>query len=793
MILEQINSVGKAFVGFAGPMLMQSSVLIVILLLLDLVLQRKIRAVFRYCIWMLVLIKLILPTTLSSPVSLGYWFGDELANINIADLTVKANPVNKKTALPPRLDISDSEAAGAVWPLLPETDDRLALAPPFIARDNNFEIASKPIPAGQHLSLSWQGVVFLVWLAVVMVMVLLLLQRTIFVGGLVAQARNANSLMNDAFKYCCRCIGVEGKVKLKVSANVLVPAVCGLFRPVILVPENLGSVLGVSHLRTVLLHELAHIKRGDLWVNLAQTVLQIIYFYNPMLWLANAVIRRVREQAVDEAVLVAMGRKAQQYPEILVSVAKLTLKRPALGLRLIGVVESKSSLKRRIKKMLNRPVPKSANLGVIGLIAVVMMGSFLLPMAGAQEETVENIAMVEKADDVTPSESKTQEQWQQWSEQMQEQWHRWREQMQEQWHRWREQMQQWQSEHPQLPKPPMPSMPPMPDIKMPEIDIPEIDIPEIDIPDVGESLPERNEKVEHLSAPLKAGSTLAVQTRNGSITVNGADVAECSVKATISVRAKTAEEAKKLAEGTKIRLEPSGKKLTVKIEKPLLPHERCNCSIVVNFDITVPKQTSVDFVTRNGGVAISGIAGINVRTRNGAVTAKKISGNVQADVRNAKVVCEDISGDIKLSGRNGSVTLSHVQGNINARTRNGAVTTRQTLGNIQIETRNGKVVCEDISRGDVKVSTRNGKTYVAYAKIAPPICNVSIVSRDGAIDFIPPPEFSASVELSTRDGSIRSNLPLLVTGQIKKSLKDTIGTGEGKLHLQTRNGSITIK
>jgi len=61
----------------------------------------------------------------------------------------------------------------------------------------------------------------------------------------------------------------------------------------------------------------------------------------------------------------------------------LAFKRPALSLRLIGVVESKSALKGRIKHMLGRPIPRSAKLGIIGLIVVLIVGAVLLPMAGA--------------------------------------------------------------------------------------------------------------------------------------------------------------------------------------------------------------------------------------------------------------------------------------------------------------------------------------------------------------------------------------------------------------------------
>jgi hypothetical protein len=77
-VVQTINSAGRAFISLALPMLIQSSVLILILLLLDLVSRRKVRAVFRYWIWMLVLLKLLLPPSLWSPISFGTWFGRTL-------------------------------------------------------------------------------------------------------------------------------------------------------------------------------------------------------------------------------------------------------------------------------------------------------------------------------------------------------------------------------------------------------------------------------------------------------------------------------------------------------------------------------------------------------------------------------------------------------------------------------------------------------------------------------------------------------------------------------------------
>ena len=50
------------------------------------------------------------------------------------------------------------------------------------------------------------------------------------------------------------------------------------------------------------------------WMNLIQTFLQILYFFHPLLWFANTVIRKIREQAVDETVLAALGQEAEAYP-----------------------------------------------------------------------------------------------------------------------------------------------------------------------------------------------------------------------------------------------------------------------------------------------------------------------------------------------------------------------------------------------------------------------------------------------------------------------------------------------
>jgi len=323
-MLEHINSIGKAFVEFAWPLFIRSSALMAILLLVELVLRKRVRAAIRYWMWMLVPMQLLVPVSVSWFVKMDYTLKSDLASVSMSPITLaEILPVSQTQKVLQQLQPRDSVEIAAVLP-----------------------------------KITWQGTIFLIWLAIVAAMVLLLVRQALFARRIVGQAREANALMKDILNYCRTCMGVKRKVRLRVSTDAMSPIVCSLFRPVILVPHSLAVSLGSRHLRSVLLHELAHIKHGDLGLNLAQTILQIAYFYNPLLWLVNSVIRTVREQAVDENVLAAVGEKTPWYPETLTNVAGLNLRDPGLGLSLVGVVESKSALVSRITHILNLPWPK---------------------------------------------------------------------------------------------------------------------------------------------------------------------------------------------------------------------------------------------------------------------------------------------------------------------------------------------------------------------------------------------------------------------------------------------------
>lgn len=113
-------------------------------------------------------------------------------------------------------------------------------------------------------------------------------------------------------------LGVGMPVRLLESSLVTVPMVAGLLKPVILVPLGLMANLPAEQVEAILLHELAHIRRRDFLVNLAQSFAETLFFFNPaVLWLSS-LLREEREHCCDD-MAIAITQSKKEYVHALVS------------------------------------------------------------------------------------------------------------------------------------------------------------------------------------------------------------------------------------------------------------------------------------------------------------------------------------------------------------------------------------------------------------------------------------------------------------------------------------------
>jgi len=368
-----LNGIGPVFCDHIWRVFIQSSILIGVLLVLDRLLRGRVRAVVRYGLWMLVFVKLLLPPALALPTGIGYYRPHRMPLRH-----EMPEPVVTEMPHVPAPAVTGKQLARAV----PQTAEVVPL-------HDAGTVTHEPVPAPDRSIvvrpiLTWQAWVSVVWLVGVAVLCLCLVRRFRYVGRLVRASTPASKSLQDIATECTAVLGLRRCPQVCLSPDVPGPVVCRLWRPVVLMPATFPSRVCEDRLRTVLVHELAHIKRGDLWVNFVQTLLLAAYFYHPLLWLVNAIVRRLREQAVDEMVLVALDAEAAGYSTTLIDLAEMTFTKPILGLRLIGIAESRKALEGRIRHMMTRPKPRTARVGAWGLLAIALVAALLLPMAQAR-------------------------------------------------------------------------------------------------------------------------------------------------------------------------------------------------------------------------------------------------------------------------------------------------------------------------------------------------------------------------------------------------------------------------
>ncbi len=141
-------------------------------------------------------------------------------------------------------------------------------------------------------------------------------------------------------------------VEVRLSDRVDAPSVIGFFHPAIVMPRSLWSQLAPDELQQIVLHEVAHLDRGDDWTNLLQKLLRALCPLNPALLWAERHLCFERERACDDAVLEAAGN-ARAYATCLTKLAETKLIRHAISLA-PGLLKRHSELTGRVESILDR-------------------------------------------------------------------------------------------------------------------------------------------------------------------------------------------------------------------------------------------------------------------------------------------------------------------------------------------------------------------------------------------------------------------------------------------------------
>jgi beta-lactamase regulating signal transducer with metallopeptidase domain len=145
-------------------------------------------------------------------------------------------------------------------------------------------------------------------------------------------------------------IAMDFPIPVRTSTVMQEPAVAGIVRPVLLVPDGIESWLSADQLRAVLAHERCHVERRDNLKAALHMVVELLFWFHPLVWWLEARLVAERERACDEDVL-AGGNKSKDYAEGILRVCQNYLESP---LRCAAGVGG-GDLPRRIDSILNPP------------------------------------------------------------------------------------------------------------------------------------------------------------------------------------------------------------------------------------------------------------------------------------------------------------------------------------------------------------------------------------------------------------------------------------------------------
>lgn len=380
-VVEILNAWSSAWSGAMLKSLVEASALLVVVLLVWLPIRRRLSTQLSYGLFLIVLARAAVPLPLVAPATIARLSPWRLFD-SVAGRNTDGAPGVVSAGQPTPIARIDRAAPGAELRPgpLPAPTRPLALAESALPAK---QAATPPQPTRPSLALSaW---LMLAWAAVVV----MLASRFVWVHVQMARRlRNAEVLdpasLRVDYERLCQTCGL-GLIPVASTPRVATPAVWGLLRPRILLPPGLTSLLTPGQLTWVLLHELVHIRRRDLWVATVQRLVQIVYVFHPAVWAVNRLIDVHREFACDDSALaLAVDVPRRDCGAGFLTVVERASSLPSTPLAL-GLFGSHTLVRSRLMRILDsqRTLHRRLSARAASLLAAAAL--VILPDISAQE------------------------------------------------------------------------------------------------------------------------------------------------------------------------------------------------------------------------------------------------------------------------------------------------------------------------------------------------------------------------------------------------------------------------
>ncbi len=205
---------------------------------------------------------------------------------------------------------------------------------PAMPHEGSLEYASTPDGRGNEVSVcaddswtalfNWSAIGLSIWLAGVAVMLWIFVTNSCLFLWCVKRDRvrpttGTHMRIERLVQRLSNYVGLRHTPRLIVSSGNVGPAVFGVLRPTVVLPLSLVRTCTTRQLTPMVLHELIHIRRGDLWLALHSAVVRAIWWFHPLVWWSVRRAEWESERCCDESVVARMRREPARYAHSLIT------------------------------------------------------------------------------------------------------------------------------------------------------------------------------------------------------------------------------------------------------------------------------------------------------------------------------------------------------------------------------------------------------------------------------------------------------------------------------------------
>ncbi|BFH59633.1 M56 family metallopeptidase [Paenibacillus azoreducens] len=372
-----MNIAESLFSWFVASTLMASAAAIVVLLVQHLF-RGRISARLRHALWLIVLLRLVLPVLPQSPFSL-YNAVPTLTDIK-----------NAVSGFAFRLDKPAEKSENSLKETSYQSnyttnEAKRDVSPPILFPQDAKPATEEGIERESHPAVRILAVVWLAGAAVLLGYNLMYWLRIRTKHKHLS--RVTGPVILDIAEECRRLFSIKRPVDIYRDPNIQSPYIAGIFRPAVYLPELLdGEAISKRLLKHVIAHELAHYKRKDTIWNMLGSLVFAIHWMNPLVWFILRRMKADRELACDACALDALGEEeAVHYGMTIIGFLKrYSAGRSQPHLLYFKGLNGQKEMVRRIR-MIQSFKKGSYKLSIMAVVLVLLIGTATLTNAQVSE------------------------------------------------------------------------------------------------------------------------------------------------------------------------------------------------------------------------------------------------------------------------------------------------------------------------------------------------------------------------------------------------------------------------